>query len=1044
MSDLDDESLDDESQEDLSCEDFMKLELSKALDSIYPESDFAYFAAIERRDPEIFVRTTDQFEIRSPAWQGFLDTVLANVGKQLQIPSPISAELYKMLLYEQGAVFQYYSDTEDIPGMFGTLVISLPSSHEGGDVVVTHCGLTKTFQTSRHAMACAFWYSDVSHRVLTVKSGYRWVLTYNLAITSSTELPLADNFGEERQELRRVLQSWSQEVTSSLRPPLPFLHAFYHKYTGAHISYQGLKATDRYRVQYLRQICAELNFDLFLTTLEREESGMTQPDGYDWYYHDRYGPFDRGDDEADYHPLGKVSDVSHRLKHVFDLSGNKLLSNVPFDEDNILQQHPFEDEPDEEAYGGYMGGNWGPPATHWYRLSALIIVPGDGILSFLCPRSSDSTKYYSYHMSSGTASFWGLCNYFITQCMDAPGSRRPLELLHEFLSANGDSSKLLEKLTKDHLLKVIQISIHRREGGLLDLIMSKNNHPPPAEFFNWAKEEYNRSVISIDDYKKLFLHAVRLQPTLCQQYDAISTINGDVEPINKIQDIVSEAVNSCLRDCNTRDLQEEDGPAVFDLSLYHRDFSYLKTSVLPIVEKRISSTAFILGFLKALHQSMKCHQIPADEGRPIYEHIAQLALQSLQLTSLTADMNFLTRNKTVEKPSRLGQRSASVVSRSRIPIPKPSTSATNYISYNSMLRFISSLVDLKLEKHLGLLAEKVGSQVKQVKGQEFGLFWIPVLSGLLAILKKHKINLRTPPRWMQMYQSSFQAYLKNYVRDKPSKATFPDQLVCCSCRDCTSLNQFLADPNEKVGRFPMSKDRRAHLQSRIEYAKIDCTHKKEHWGNPHTLVVTKTTSQLDSSLDSWWQRRVQAENQLEAFDQDMLRTVLDDKFDEIMSMKSLEPKEQPVASNASASSPQGHRPPPTAVSSNPAAQLARLDAEISQLVGPSSSTPSTSHAAPPAPAPHSRAPGSTPQQTRPKRSMAEVSRAISETTRRRATPSQEQSTSTSRPAPAPAPGGSSGAGTRGGAPSRPTTTIPNPIAGAKRKYIDVIDLTGDD
>jgi hypothetical protein len=33
--------------------------------------------------------------------------------------------------------------------MFATLVIALPSKHEGGEVRVTHGGKTKTFETSK-------------------------------------------------------------------------------------------------------------------------------------------------------------------------------------------------------------------------------------------------------------------------------------------------------------------------------------------------------------------------------------------------------------------------------------------------------------------------------------------------------------------------------------------------------------------------------------------------------------------------------------------------------------------------------------------------------------------------------------------------------------------------------------------------------------------------------------------------------------------------------------------------------------------------------
>jgi hypothetical protein len=41
--------------------------------------------------------------------------------------------------------------SEKAPRMFGTLVIALPSKHEGGDVRVTHAGQTKVFETSKYS-----------------------------------------------------------------------------------------------------------------------------------------------------------------------------------------------------------------------------------------------------------------------------------------------------------------------------------------------------------------------------------------------------------------------------------------------------------------------------------------------------------------------------------------------------------------------------------------------------------------------------------------------------------------------------------------------------------------------------------------------------------------------------------------------------------------------------------------------------------------------------------------------------------------------------
>lgn len=112
-----------------------------------------------------------QFEFRRDRWPKILDGCIKFVGQALGITSPIRAEPYKMLIYEKGAMFKahtesveysiplrhcvrradalYCSSTEKIPGMFGTLVVCLPSPHQGGDVVLKHHGKTKTYRTSQ-------------------------------------------------------------------------------------------------------------------------------------------------------------------------------------------------------------------------------------------------------------------------------------------------------------------------------------------------------------------------------------------------------------------------------------------------------------------------------------------------------------------------------------------------------------------------------------------------------------------------------------------------------------------------------------------------------------------------------------------------------------------------------------------------------------------------------------------------------------------------------------------------------------------------------
>ncbi len=98
-------------------------------------------------------------------------------------------ELYKLLLYDEGAFFRSHQDWERTSGMFGTLVVSLPSDHQGGAVVLKHQKDEYSPDSSRSSAfgtSFAAWYSDVFHEVQKVTGGFRSVLTYNLVQTGSS------------------------------------------------------------------------------------------------------------------------------------------------------------------------------------------------------------------------------------------------------------------------------------------------------------------------------------------------------------------------------------------------------------------------------------------------------------------------------------------------------------------------------------------------------------------------------------------------------------------------------------------------------------------------------------------------------------------------------------------------------------------------------------------------------------------------------------------------------------------------------------------
>ena len=86
--------------------------------------------------------------------------------------------------------------------------------------------------------------------------------------------------------------------------------------------------------------------------------------------------------------------------------------------------------------------------------------------------------------------------------------------------------------------------------------------------------------------------------------------------------------------------------------------------------------------------------------------------------------------------------------------------------------------------------------------------------------------------------------LENHTAQAPQKPTDYRRAgkLSCSCGDCGTLSAFLANPDQKQGRFPLAKRRRQHLHQIIDGNRCDLTHVTERRGSPFTLVCTKTTA----------------------------------------------------------------------------------------------------------------------------------------------------------------------------------------------------------
>lgn len=94
--------------------------------------------------------------------------------------------------------------------MVGSLIVILPTVHEGGSLILRHGGkewtldCSKAVSTPNAQAAFIASYSDIEHEVKSVTSGYQVTLTYNLGLVKDNKTSFTSK-QENEQELKEVL-----------------------------------------------------------------------------------------------------------------------------------------------------------------------------------------------------------------------------------------------------------------------------------------------------------------------------------------------------------------------------------------------------------------------------------------------------------------------------------------------------------------------------------------------------------------------------------------------------------------------------------------------------------------------------------------------------------------------------------------------------------------------------------------------------------------------------------------------------------------------
>lgn len=325
--------------------------------------------------------TPDQVRLGGDEWHRRLDRVLEDFRDQLGLPpeSQLRPELHSMLVYGKGQFFLPHQDSEKHDEMVATLVVSLPSVHTGGELVVDDGGRERVYHAAPDELTLVAFYADRRHEVRRVRSGHRVTLTFNLLLTTPPK-------AEEREPVSRAAALLAEHFTSaadsrygadSSDAPIRLAFLLDHEYTQRGLATERFKGADAQRVEVLRAAAAEAGCECVFALAEVHETRDAVVDSggrYDWYD-------DEFDDEPDYDDDGTAGDlIDDEVSLIWWITpgasrGEKVQLGL-YDGEVCTATPSAALTPYESQYEGYMG-NYGNTIDRWYHRAAVVLWPTD-------------------------------------------------------------------------------------------------------------------------------------------------------------------------------------------------------------------------------------------------------------------------------------------------------------------------------------------------------------------------------------------------------------------------------------------------------------------------------------------------------------------------------------------------------------------------------------------------------------------------------------------------------------------------------------------
>ncbi len=725
-----------------------------------------------------------QFALRNDAWNEALTGIVDAVKRDLGIRGKVNAELYKLLVYDKGSFFKPHRDTEKIPGMFGTLVVCLPSRHEGGTLILGHDGQTKRIdfggKDSEYQTRYVAFYADCRHEVTPVKSGYRVCLVYNLA-SASKKQPAAPHYAEAVAEAAQLLK----KLFSAPEPLNKLAIPFTHQYTEAGFDPKQLKGADRAHAEVLIRAAQSLDYESYFALLMLHQEGIpdygTIDHGDSWgrrgsrWSHDDDDEEDSGEDSDG--EFEEIFDEELKLEHWRDSEGREqTFGTIHFEDNEILglddkEGWSYKQEVREAT------GNEGASMDRWYRQAVLVIWPRERHFEVLAGEGPASAipALEKLVAESKTAKDLVACGKVAKAIIENWEGHDPYG--HGNRTCSGPMLRALErigdeKLAMRFLREVLPKSFNGSEGealhDLCQCIGWRALTPAFQEFLAHQKPS---------DYRTHLNQIVTICEHLCCDPPALS----------------KERRAAC---------------------------GLIANELMKVVERfdKVPPSRWDGGRLAAYGFGQATVDLDEDEDDADFDE---------------DEDEMEGEGKDIAEPKR----QPSEDEQEALTLQQRGNKRIGIVA--SMMRLLSAIgaSEHLTDFHAHVLADTAHYDLRAVV--------IPDVQALYAQPISTASGRHAAARLMQHCIKELRDATAQ--QPQPPKDWKREAKLGCKCEDCAALSRFLRDPAERVGRFPMNKQRRQHLHRQIDQHGCDCTHVTERKGSPQTLVCTKTQNSYERS-----------------------------------------------------------------------------------------------------------------------------------------------------------------------------------------------------